>query len=146
MAPETLLFAHGFAIHYRTVIPRKDIDVALVTAKVSVQWVRRECAGVGRARTDRDPSESQPSRRGGHQGMRALISDTAKWGELTLGPKIIDASVRRRMDQALCEIRSGKFAYEFMREMGRVGNTTANYCQRLPNIRLSWSGDGCVAE
>src|SRR5207245_8425157 len=30
----------------------------------------------------------------GISGMRALISDTAKWGELTMGPKIINASAR----------------------------------------------------
>jgi ketol-acid reductoisomerase len=52
----------------------------------------------------------------GISGMRELISETAKWGELTVGPKIIDASVRRRMDQALREIRSGKFARDFIRE------------------------------
>jgi ketol-acid reductoisomerase len=34
-----------------------------------------------------------------------------------VGPKIIDASVRKRMDEALREIRSGKFAREFIREM-----------------------------
>jgi ketol-acid reductoisomerase len=53
----------------------------------------------------------------GISGMRALISETAKWGELIVGPKIIDASVRKRMDEALREIRSGKFAREFIREM-----------------------------
>src|SRR5438309_490317 len=48
----------------------------------------------------------------GISGMRARISETAKWGELTVGPRIIDASVRKRMEDALRKIRSGKFARE----------------------------------
>ena len=53
----------------------------------------------------------------GISGMRALISETAKWGDLTVGPKIIDQTVQRRMAAALREIRSGKFARGFIREM-----------------------------
>ena len=53
----------------------------------------------------------------GLAGMRALISDTAKWGELTVGPKIVDRMVQKRMAKALRDIRSGKFAREFVREM-----------------------------
>ena len=53
----------------------------------------------------------------GMSGMRALISDTAKWGELTVGPRIIDARVQKRMQAVLRDVRSGKFAREFIREM-----------------------------
>jgi ketol-acid reductoisomerase len=53
--------------------------------------------------------------------MRRLISDTAKWGELTVGPKIIDQTVRKHMKSALTEIRSGKFARQFIREI-RTGS------------------------
>ena len=53
----------------------------------------------------------------GIAGMRTLISDAARWGALTAGPRIIDRSVRRRMEKTLREIRSGKFAREFIREM-----------------------------
>jgi ketol-acid reductoisomerase len=49
--------------------------------------------------------------------MRKLISDTAKWGELTVGPKIIDRTVQKRMKSGLQKIRSGQFAREFIREM-----------------------------
>ena len=49
--------------------------------------------------------------------MRASISDTAKWGELTVGHRIVNDSVRKRMVAALRDIRSGKFAREFLREM-----------------------------
>jgi ketol-acid reductoisomerase len=49
--------------------------------------------------------------------MRKLISDTAKWGELTVGPKVIDPTVQKRMRSVLQKIRSGQFAREFIREM-----------------------------
>ncbi len=53
----------------------------------------------------------------GLSGMRSLISETAEWGELTVGPQIIDAKVRARMRKVLQKIRTGEFAREFMREM-----------------------------
>jgi ketol-acid reductoisomerase len=53
----------------------------------------------------------------GLAGMRALISETAKWGELTVGPQIVDQGVKKRMATAQREIRSGKFEREFIREM-----------------------------
>ena len=39
---QTILFAHGFAVHYRTIVPRKDIDVILVAPKGLGPMVRRE--------------------------------------------------------------------------------------------------------
>jgi ketol-acid reductoisomerase len=53
----------------------------------------------------------------GIAGMRTLISDTARWGDLTVGPQIIDAHVRRKMETALRNIRTGKFARGFIEEM-----------------------------
>jgi ketol-acid reductoisomerase len=53
----------------------------------------------------------------GIAGMRDLISDTAKWGDLTVGPTIIDQHVAKSMEVALANIRSGKFARQFIREM-----------------------------
>ena len=47
--------------------------------------------------------------RAGISGMRARISETAKWGDVTAGPRIVDA-------QVLKKIRSGKFAQEWLRE------------------------------
>lgn len=194
---QTLLFAHGFAIYYRTIVPPKNVDVVMVAPKGLGPMVRRqfvEGRGVpgliaihqnptGRARkialawskaigctragviettfgdeTETDLFGEQAVLCGGtsaliragfetlvnagypaelayfeclhelkfivdliHEaglsGMRALISDTAKWGELTVGPQIIDGHVRKRMARALREIRSGKFARGFIREM-----------------------------
>ena len=194
---QTLLFAHGFAIHYRTIVPRKDIDVVMVAPKGLGPMVRREfvagrgtpaliaihqnpsrharrtalawAKGIGctragvldttfREETETDLFGEQAVLCGGtsaliragfdtlvragyppelayfeclhelkfivdliHEagiaGMRRLISDTAKWGELTVGPRIIDQTVQKQMRAALREIRSGKFAREFIEEM-----------------------------
>jgi ketol-acid reductoisomerase len=52
----------------------------------------------------------------GISGMRFSISETAKWGDVTVGPRIIDASVKKRMQTALKEIQSGKFARGWVKE------------------------------
>ena len=48
--------------------------------------------------------------------MRARISETAKWGDVSVGPKIIDAHVKDRMKGELDRIRRGKFATDWLRE------------------------------
>jgi ketol-acid reductoisomerase len=202
---QTLLFAHGFAIYYRTIVPRKDVDVVMVAPKGLGPMVRREfvrgrgapgliaihqnpsrhaqqtalawAKGIGctragvlettfREETETDLFGEQAVLCGGtsaliragfetlvragyppelayfeclhelkfivdliHEagiaGMRRLISDTAKWGELTVGPKIIDQAVQKRMMAALQEIRSGKFARDFIQEMKSSGRRSA---------------------
>jgi ketol-acid reductoisomerase len=194
---QTLLFAHGFAIHYRMIVPRKDIDVVMVAPKGLGPMVRREfvagrgtpaliaihqnpsrrarrtalawAKGIGctragvldttfREETETDLFGEQAVLCGGtsaliragfdtlvragyppelayfeclhelkfivdliHEagiaGMRRLISDTAKWGVLTVCTKIIDQTVQKHMRAALREIRSGGFAREFIQEM-----------------------------
>src|SRR5438093_9369119 len=52
----------------------------------------------------------------GIAGMRFSISETAKWGDVSVGPKIIDASVKKRMKAALKDIQTGKFARDWVRE------------------------------
>ena len=52
----------------------------------------------------------------GISGMRFSISETAKWGDVSVGPKIIDASVKKRMKAALKDIQSGKFAKGWVAE------------------------------
>ena len=48
--------------------------------------------------------------------MRFSISETAKWGDVSVGPKTVDASVKRRMKTALKEIQNGKFAKGWIKE------------------------------
>jgi ketol-acid reductoisomerase len=192
----TLIFAHGFAILYRTIQPPKNVDVIMVAPLGLGQMVRREfeqgrgvpaliavhqdftkqarrtalawAKGIGATRagviastfreeTETDLFSEQAVLCGGmsalvragfetlvdagyapeiayfeclhelkfivdlmHEaglgGMRALISETALWGELTVGPKIIDRNVRKRMDEVLRKIQKGEFARELIRE------------------------------
>jgi ketol-acid reductoisomerase len=195
-AGQMLLFAHGFAIHYREIVPPNDVDVVMVAPKglgpmVRAQFVEGKgvpCVfaiqqdATGRARTlalayakaigggragiiettFAEETEAdlfaeqavlcggmsalvqagfetlveagfQPEmayfeclhelkfivdlmHRAGIAGMRARISETAKWGDITVGPQIIDESVRARMRESLGKIRRGKFARDWLRE------------------------------
>ena len=193
---KTLLFSHGFAIHFRTVVPPKEVDVILVAPKGPGHIVRRQylegkgvpaligvyqnpskqakkvalawAKGIGATRagvletTFREETETdlfgeqtvlcggvsalitagyetlieagyQPEmayfeylhelklivdliNEAGISGMRFSVSETAKWGDVTMGPKIIDASVKKRMKAALKDIQSGKFAKGWIAE------------------------------
>ncbi|MDQ6764624.1 MAG: ketol-acid reductoisomerase [Verrucomicrobiota bacterium] len=195
-AGRTLLFAHGFAIFYRTIVPPDDIDVIMVAPKGLGPMVRREfvagrgapgliaiaqnvgghakqtalawAKGIGCTRagvmettfqeeTETDLFGEQAVLCGGvsalvrlgfetlveagyppelayfeclhelkfivdlmHEkgiaGMRERISSTAKWGDLTVGPTIVDGAVRKKMQRALKNIRSGRFAQEWIAE------------------------------
>jgi ketol-acid reductoisomerase len=193
---KTLLFSHGFAIHFKTITVPTDIDVILVAPKGPGHIVRRQftegkgvpaliavfqnpskkakktalawAKGVGGTRagvletsfkeeTETDLFGEQTVLCGGasalvqagfetlveagyspemayfeclHElklivdlmneagiaGMRFSISETAKWGDVSVGPKIIDAGVKKRMQKALKEIQNGKFAKEWVAE------------------------------
>jgi len=52
----------------------------------------------------------------GITGMRKRVSDTAEYGDLTRGKRIITERTRKEMKKILGEIQSGKFAREWMRE------------------------------
>src|SRR3954469_16963144 len=193
---KTLLFSHGFSIHFKTIVPPKEVDVILVAPKGPGHIVRRQftegkgvpaliavyqnpskkarkvalawAKGIGGTRagvietsfkeeTETDLFGEQTVLCGGatalvqagyevlveagyspemayfeclHElklivdlmnekgiaGMRFSISETAKWGDVTVGPKIIDASVKKRMKAALKDIQSGKFAKDWVKE------------------------------
>ncbi len=52
----------------------------------------------------------------GIAGMRYSISDTAEYGDLTRGPRVINDAVRQEMQRILGEIRDGSFAEEWIAE------------------------------
>ncbi len=52
----------------------------------------------------------------GIAGMRYSISETAEYGDMTRGPRVIDDHVRATMRTILDEIRSGAFAEEWIAE------------------------------
>jgi ketol-acid reductoisomerase len=58
----------------------------------------------------------------GISGMRRGVSNTACYGDLTRGPRIITQKTRKEMQKILKEIKSGKFAKEWIKEneTGRV--------------------------
>ena len=193
---KTLLFSHGFSIHYRTIVPPADVDVILVAPKGPGHIVRRQytegkgvpsliavhqnpskkakkialawAKGIGGTRagvlettfkeeTETDLFGEQAVLCGGttalvqagfetlveagyspemayfeclHElklivdlmneagiaGMRFSISETAKWGDVTVGPKIIDAGTKKRMKAVLKDVQSGKFAKGWVKE------------------------------
>lgn len=53
---------------------------------------------------------------GGLAKMHQFISETAKWGDLTAGPRLIDDSTKQRMQAILEDIRSGAFARDWIAE------------------------------
>jgi len=192
----TLLFAHGFAIHYKQVEPRADLNVALIAPKGPGGLVRRQyeeghgvpclvavhqdaggdalkialaySAGIGGARagviettfaeeTETDLFGEQAVLCGGatelivagfetlveagyqpevayyevmhelklivdllHEGglrkMHKFISDTAAWGDMVSGPRVVDDSSRSAMKQVLSEIQDGTFARNWIAE------------------------------
>ncbi|MDE3082102.1 MAG: ketol-acid reductoisomerase [Acidobacteriota bacterium] len=52
----------------------------------------------------------------GITGMRFSVSDTAEYGDLTRGPRIITDSVKAEMKKVLTEIQDGTFAAEWIQE------------------------------
>ncbi|HUF96714.1 MAG TPA: ketol-acid reductoisomerase [Ilumatobacter sp.] len=52
----------------------------------------------------------------GIAGMRYSISDTAEYGDLTRGPRIINADTKAEMKKILTEIQTGQFADEWVAE------------------------------
>ena len=57
---------------------------------------------------------------GGLAKMHQFVSETCKFGDLTRGPRIIDARVKKQMGKVLKEIQAGKFAREWIEE-NRIG-------------------------
>jgi len=53
---------------------------------------------------------------GGLKKMHQFVSDTAKYGDLTRGPRIIDQHVRDNMKQVLKEVQDGTFANQWIEE------------------------------
>jgi ketol-acid reductoisomerase len=204
----TLLFAHGFNIHFKQVKPRPDLDVVLIAPKGPGDLVRRQyqqgrgvpcllavaqdatgkaharalayAHGIGGTRggvlettfaeeTETDLFGEQAVLCGGttelvvkgfetlveagyqpevayyeclhelklivdllHEGgiskMHQFISETAKYGDLTRGPRIVDERVKKQMRKVLKEVQSGKFARQWIRE-NQTGK--ANYQKML---------------
>jgi len=53
---------------------------------------------------------------GGISAMRRRISNTAEWGDLSRGPRIVTDETKRAMKKLLAEVRDGTFAEEWIKE------------------------------
>ena len=53
---------------------------------------------------------------GGLAKMHQFISETAKYGDFVSGPRVINAETRERMREVLKDIRTGKFAFDWIAE------------------------------
>ncbi len=85
--------------------------------------------------------------------MHRFVSETAKWGDLSRGPRIVDARTRETMRTVLEEIRSGAFASEWILEdqAGRpryarlMARDLAHPIERVGaklRERMSWLAEG----
>jgi ketol-acid reductoisomerase len=204
----TLLFAHGFNIHFKQIKPRKDLDVVLIAPKGPGDLVRRQyqqgrgvpcliavaqdstgkahakalsyAHGIGGTRggvldttfgeeTETDLFGEQAVLCGGatelvvkgfetlveagyqpevayyeclhelklivdllHEGgltkMHEFISETAKYGDLTRGPRVVNDRVKAEMKKILKEVQNGKFARQWIEEKASGGK---NYSKLL---------------
>jgi ketol-acid reductoisomerase len=67
---------------------------------------------------------------GGIANMRYSISNTAEYGDLTRGPRIINESTKQEMRRILTEIQNGEFAREFILE-NQAGAATLKAKRRI---------------
>jgi ketol-acid reductoisomerase len=66
---------------------------------------------------------------GGVANMRYSVSNTAEYGDLTRGPRIVDDATKARMKEILAEIQEGKFARDFILE-NESGSVSFNAMRR----------------
>jgi len=212
---KTLVFSHGFNIHYGQIVPPSDIDVIMVAPKGPGHLVRREfergagvpsliavfqdfskkakkkalayAKGIGATRagvlettfgeeTETDLFGEQAVLCGGaselvkagfdtlveagyqpeiayfeclhelklivdllYEGgisyMRYSISDTAEYGDMTRGRRVISEDTRDEMRAILQEIQSGEFAREWILE-NMAGRPVYNAIKRIDSEHL----------
>ncbi|MEM1710966.1 MAG: ketol-acid reductoisomerase [Nitrososphaerota archaeon] len=77
---------------------------------------------------------------GGLTGMLKAVSDTAKYGGLTVGPKIIDEHVKENMRAAARRVKDGSFAREWIREHESGGKILKQLMEQLENHPLEIVG------
>ena len=56
---------------------------------------------------------------GGIERMHYSISDTAEYGSIAVGPRVVDAHVKENMKGVLTAIQDGSFAREWIAEMDK---------------------------
>jgi ketol-acid reductoisomerase len=76
----------------------------------------------------------------GITGMLKAVSDTAKYGGLTVGPKIIDSHVKENMRKAAGNVKNGIFAKEWIEEHRKGEKRLKTLMQEIENHELERVG------
>ncbi len=76
----------------------------------------------------------------GLDGMRAAISNTAKYGSAIAGPRLVDARTTQRLAEILQNIEQGDFAKAFMSEAEEGSPTTSELLSSERHSRLAQTG------
>ncbi|MFZ5753899.1 MAG: ketol-acid reductoisomerase, partial [Bacillota bacterium] len=71
----------------------------------------------------------------GIAGMRYSISDTAEYGDMVIGRRIINEETRKEMKKILREIQDGSFAKEWILE-NQAGRPRYNAIKRMDEQHL----------
>ena len=74
---------------------------------------------------------------GGLERMHYSISDTAEYGSIAVGPRVVDAHVKENMRTALTAIQDGSFAREWIAEMDKGSPSLAECAARARARRRS---------
>lgn len=64
----------------------------------------------------------------GISGMRHVVSDTAEYGDVSRGPRVVNAETKEEMKKILAEIKDGTFAEEWIAE-------NKNGCENFNKLR-----------
>lgn len=76
----------------------------------------------------------------GFTGMLESISDTAKFGGLTVGPSIIDERVKENMKKAAERVRSGEFARKWVEEYSKGAQNLKRLLEEIKTHRAEVVG------
>jgi ketol-acid reductoisomerase len=76
----------------------------------------------------------------GFVGMLKAVSDTAKYGGLTVGPKIIDENVKENMRKAAKLVQNGKFAEEWTKKSTKAQEVLDNLMKDLERHQIEKVG------
>src|SRR6201999_2844274 len=77
---------------------------------------------------------------GGIERMHYSISDTAEFGSLAVGPRVVDAHVKENMKKALTAIQDGSFAREWIAEMDKGSPSLAESRKQLEQTEIEKVG------
>ena len=78
---------------------------------------------------------------GGIARMHKYISDTAKYGDLTRGPRVVNKATKKEMRKILDEIQSGKFARQWIRESESGGKNYRRMLKADMNHKIERVGE-----